>query len=160
MKAHQATANRARLPIGVPMSSPRSVSITGVNGWFSANQRSPTGIESGGTKPLPRNGRRISGMGRLLALSTLLPTRPSATDSQEIARVTIRSTPAAAIHSMRPASGAEADRHGDADDDRQAKHRLDRAAEHMPGQHRGTSDPHRAETGDDALGHVHRDRDR
>jgi hypothetical protein len=35
-----------------------------------------------GTKPLPRKGRRISGMGRLLALSTLSLTSPRATASQ------------------------------------------------------------------------------
>src|SRR6266545_4549401 len=44
MPAHQATAMTALLPIGVPVSSPRTVSMTGVNGWYSANQRSPTGI--------------------------------------------------------------------------------------------------------------------
>ena len=76
----------------VPVSSPRSVSMIGVNGWYSANQRSPVGIESAGTKPLPRNGRNTSGMGRLLAASTLLVTRPSATESQVSANATTAST--------------------------------------------------------------------
>ena len=64
------------MPIGVPSSSPRSVSMIGVNGWYSANQRSPAGIESVGTNPLPRNGRSTSGIGRLLAASTVLAARP------------------------------------------------------------------------------------
>jgi hypothetical protein len=50
---------------------------------------------------------------------------------------------------------SETDRHGDAEDDRQAEHRLDRAAEDVSGQQRGARDAHRAEAGDDAFGHVH-----
>ena len=61
--------------------------MIGVNGWCSANQRSPAGIESVGTNPLPRNGSRVSTIGRLLAVSTLLLTRPSATESQLKAKV-------------------------------------------------------------------------
>src|SRR5260370_22415028 len=53
---HQATARTALLPIGVPSSSPRSVSMTGVKGWYSANQRIPIGIESGRTNALLVNG--------------------------------------------------------------------------------------------------------
>ena len=49
---------------------------------------------------------------------------------------------------------------GDADDDGQADHRLDHAAEHVTGQDRGPGDGHRAEPGDDAFRHVHGDRDR
>jgi hypothetical protein len=67
--------------------------MTGVNGWYSANQRSPTGIESVGTKPLPRNGRNTRGCGRLLA------TRPKATHSQVSAKVISARTAAAATHS-------------------------------------------------------------
>jgi hypothetical protein len=37
MPMHQATARMALLPMGVPISSPRSVSMTGVKGWYSAN---------------------------------------------------------------------------------------------------------------------------
>src|SRR5215213_6195990 len=58
-----------------------------------------------GTNPLPRNGSRIRGMGRLLAVSTLLVLRPNATVSQVIAQETIASTPIAAIHSRAPAVG-------------------------------------------------------
>src|SRR5215218_9383021 len=99
MAAHQATARTALVPIALPSSSPRTVSMTGVNGWYSANQRSPVGIESVGTKPLPRNGRNTSGVGRLLAASTVLVTRPNATHSQVSARVIIARTPAVATHS-------------------------------------------------------------
>ena len=35
-------------PIAVPSSSPRPVSIMGVNGWYSANQRSQVGIDRTG----------------------------------------------------------------------------------------------------------------
>src|SRR5262245_29187521 len=105
MPVHQATATTALLPIAVPSSSPRTVSVTGVNGWYPANQRSPVGIDSAGTKPLPRNGRNTRGMGRLLAASTVLATRPNATDNQVTARVIIASTPAAASHSTGVASG-------------------------------------------------------
>lgn len=38
MRAHQATVRRALLPIAVPRSSPRIVSMKGVKGWYSANQ--------------------------------------------------------------------------------------------------------------------------
>ena len=77
--------------------------MMGVKGWYSANQRTPAGIESVGTNPLPKNVSRIRGMGRLLALSTLLVTMPSATDSQVRANVIIARTPFAAIHSTGPA---------------------------------------------------------
>ena len=36
----------ASVPIPVPVSSPRTVSVIGVNGWYSANCRSPAGIEA------------------------------------------------------------------------------------------------------------------
>jgi hypothetical protein len=53
-----------------------------VKGSYSENRRIPVGTESVGTNPLPRKGSGISGMGRLLAASTLLVTIPSATASQ------------------------------------------------------------------------------
>src|SRR6266511_985921 len=105
MEAHQARTMIALSPIEGASSSPRSVSMTGVNGWYSANQRSPVGIESVGTNPLPRNGRNTSGMGRLLAASTVLVTMPSATHSQVTARVIIARTLAAATHSTGLAVG-------------------------------------------------------
>jgi hypothetical protein len=57
MPTHQATAITALLPIGVPRSSPRVVSMRGVKGWFSANQRTPAGIAWVGTKALLMKGR-------------------------------------------------------------------------------------------------------
>src|SRR5918997_2672613 len=107
MAAHQAMLMIALLPIGVPIRSPRIVSMTGVKGWYSANQRSAVGIESVGTNALPKNGSRIRGMGMLLAVSTLSLTRPSATVSQVIAQETIASTPMAATHSRGPAVGRQ-----------------------------------------------------
>src|SRR5215470_4957902 len=103
--AHQATAMIALWPIGVPRSSPRTVSVAGVKGWYSANQRTPAGIEPVGTKPLPRNGSSSRNIGRLLAVSTLLLTRPRATDSQISAKLIIAMTPIAAIHSAGLAVG-------------------------------------------------------
>ena len=57
-------------------------------------------------------------MGRLLAVSTLLLTRPSATDSQVSAKVIIARTPIAAIQSTGPAVGRNPIEQRDADDDR------------------------------------------
>ena len=78
----QTTLSQPFLPMAVPKSSARSVSTNAVNGWYSANQRSQVGIDSVGTKPLPRNGRIISGIGRLLALSTPFAKTPNAAPSQ------------------------------------------------------------------------------
>src|SRR5438034_10105805 len=108
MPAHQATAMIALSPIGVPSSRPRRVSVIGVKGWYSANQRTPAGMESVGTKPLPRNGSSSRNIGRLLAVSTLLLTRPRATDSQMSAKLIIARTPIAAIHSAGLAVGRNA----------------------------------------------------
>ena len=47
----------------------------------------------------------ISGMGMLLAVSTLFARRPSATHSHVIAKVTIARSPTTAIHSTSPAVG-------------------------------------------------------
>jgi hypothetical protein len=79
--------------------------MNGVNGWYSANQLTPAGIDSVGTNPLPRNGRRTRNIGVLLAVSTLLAASPSATDSQVIAKVIIARSPMAASHSSGPAVG-------------------------------------------------------
>ena len=37
--------------------------MIGVKGWYSANQRRAVGIDSVGTNPLPRKGRRTNGIG-------------------------------------------------------------------------------------------------
>ena len=87
-----------------------------VNGWFSANQRRPSGMEAVGTKPLPRNRRSIRNIGRLLAVSTLRVDMPSATESQVIASVVSASRPAAATHAARAGRRPEPDEQGDAHD--------------------------------------------
>src|SRR6516225_7683046 len=92
----QAIAMTALLPIGPPVSRPRTVLITGVKGWYSANQRIAVGIERVSTKPLPRNARMMSGVGALLADSAVLAARPRATDSQVRAKVNRTRIPAAA----------------------------------------------------------------
>ncbi|BBE48564.1 hypothetical protein RE2895_54950 [Rhodococcus erythropolis] len=58
-----------------------------------------------GTKPLPRNGKRINTIGRLLAVSTLLLTRPKATDNQIMAMETRTRSANVAAHSTKPAVG-------------------------------------------------------
>ena len=79
--------------------------MIGLNGWLSANQRRAAGIDSVGTNPLPRNGSSTSRSGRLLAVSGLLAASPKATDSQVNASVASTRRPAAASHSIGPASG-------------------------------------------------------
>src|SRR4051812_45268888 len=106
MPAHQASEIHALSPISEPESRPRRVSVIGVNGWVSANQRSPGDIESAGTNAEPRNGRNWISSGLLLADSTVLEIRPSATDSQVTAKAMAASRPAAASHS----SGVAPDR--------------------------------------------------
>src|SRR5882724_1492670 len=102
---HQAIVMTRLSPILVPVSKPRSVSFTGVNGSYSANQRIPAGSESVGTKPLPRNGSRIRNIGELLAVSTLLADSPSPTHSHVTAKVSSSTTPRAASHSAAFACG-------------------------------------------------------
>ena len=63
----QATASIALCPTAPPVSNRRTASVTGVNGWYSANCRRPAGIESVGTKPLPRNGSNVSFGKKLLS---------------------------------------------------------------------------------------------
>src|SRR5665647_3580141 len=92
-------------PSWVPSSSLRMVSMNGVNGWYCANPCNHTGIDSVGTKPLPRNGSKMSTIGRLLAVSTDLTCIPIATASQVIANAMSTIMPTAAIHSIGPAVG-------------------------------------------------------
>src|SRR5690349_22298158 len=99
MPAHQAVAMAPLLPIGVPRRRPRTVSMIGVKGWYSANQRRAVGMESVGTKPLPRKGSRIRGIGALLAASGVGDLIPRATDNQVMAVANRVSSAAAASHS-------------------------------------------------------------
>src|ERR687892_70552 len=105
MTVHHAAATTALLPIGVPRRRPRTVSMIGVKGWYSANQRRAVGMESVGTKPLPRKGRKTRGMGALLAASGVGDLRPRATDSQVMATTNRVSIAAAASHSAAVALG-------------------------------------------------------
>src|SRR5450631_2155377 len=98
MAIHQAMAMTALLPIGAPISRPRSVSMIDVKGWYWANQRTPVGIVARGTNALLRNGRRNKGITTLLAASAVLVTRPRATANQVSARVSRARTAIAAIH--------------------------------------------------------------
>lgn len=102
---HQADAIQASLPISVPRSRPRRVSSTGVKGWYSANRRSAVGIESGVTTALPRKGRKVSGVGALLAASMVFARRPIAADSQLSPKASSSISPSAAAHSTGVALG-------------------------------------------------------
>src|SRR5215471_15121172 len=67
MPVHQATAMTALFPMGEPRSRPRKVWMTGVNGWYSSNQRTPAGMAAVGTKALLTNGSITTMSDRLLA---------------------------------------------------------------------------------------------
>ena len=56
MATLQTTAQITFSPTGTPKSRLRPVSITGVNGWCSANQLTPAGIDRVGTNALLKNG--------------------------------------------------------------------------------------------------------
>src|SRR5712692_10953115 len=104
--AHQARARLGVLPTGAPVSSARRLSTTGVNGWFAANQRTPAGIESAGTKVLDRNGsRNDSGRVEPFAPATLFVTRPMAADSQARANENAATIPTTANQSATEALG-------------------------------------------------------
>jgi hypothetical protein len=90
-------------PMATPLSSPRTVSATGVNGWYSANWRRPIGMVAMDTKPLLRNSSSNRIIGVLLAVSTLFAANPSATASQISAKANRASIPIAASHSNGPA---------------------------------------------------------
>ena len=108
--APTATARTALCPIGAPVSRPRSVSMTGVNGWFSANQRTPAGMEPVGTKALLTNGSTTMSSARLFAPAGVLATSPNATVSQVRANVSSANTPIAASHSSGVGGRPEAER--------------------------------------------------
>jgi hypothetical protein len=83
---HHATARIALFPKGVP-SNPRSVSMMGVKGWYWANQRIPTGIDSVLTKALLMNGSKTKIRARRLAPAGVLPTSPNTTLIHETAKI-------------------------------------------------------------------------
>src|ERR1700754_3261381 len=105
MPVHQAVAMAALLPMGVPRRRPRMVSMIGVKGWYSANQRRAVGMESVGTKPLPRKGSRTRGIGALLAAWGVGEWCQGRTDSEVMATGNGVSSPAAPSHSVTVAFG-------------------------------------------------------
>ena len=90
-------------PIWCPSRRTQNVSTIGVKVWYSANQRTPAGIELVGKKELTKNGRNLIRRGVLLADSGVLDARPMATASQVSANVSMLSRPSAASHSTGPA---------------------------------------------------------
>ena len=142
------------------MSRPRTVSATGVKGWYSANWRRPAGMVAVDTKALLRKSSSNRIIGVLLAVSTLLAASPSATASQIRAKANRASIPMAANQWSGPALEWNPMREGDPDEDGHSGEGLDQAAEHVAGEHRGPGDGHGAEPVDDAAGHVHGDHDR
>ncbi len=86
------------------MTSARRVLIIGVNGWCSANWRSPAGIVSVGTKALLMKGSITRMSGVLLAVSTLFAARPIPTVSQVRENAMRISSPIAPSQPSRPAS--------------------------------------------------------
>src|SRR5580700_5543958 len=97
--AHHPMATIHVVPIGVAVKRPRSVLMMGVNGWFSANQRTPAGIEAVGTKALLMKGRNCGISDRLFAPAGVLAVRPKPIASQVRASVNPVKSPAAASHS-------------------------------------------------------------
>src|SRR5205823_9857394 len=71
--------------------------MTGVKGWYSANQRTPADIESGRTNALLVNDRSWKMRERLLAPAGVLPTRPNTTDIHVSAKANSAITPSAAL---------------------------------------------------------------
>ena len=75
-----------------------------------------------GTNPLPRNGRRISGIGRLLAVSTLSAYQAEGDDSQVSAKVIMAEDADGGEPLDRVGGGPEPDQERDDDDDGEAEH--------------------------------------
>ena len=135
--------------------------MNGVNGWYSANQRSAgrhrVGGDEAAAEERQEHQRHRRGCSRP---PRSWPTRPSATDSHVIASVIIASTPIAATHS--PAGVRAGSRSASATPITTARPSIVWIVlpSTWPVSTDAAGDPHRAEPGDDAFGHVHRDRDR
>ena len=87
-------------------SSPRTVSMIGVNGWYSANQRSAVGMRVGRDETAAQEGQEHEGHGQVARrLDAVGRPCPSATESQMSANEAIASTPNTASHSSGPAVG-------------------------------------------------------
>ena len=135
--------------------------MAGVNGWYSAIGWNQPGMESTGMKALEMSGSRISGIALLLAASAFGLLRPMPTAIQ-VSAIANSTSSAERRQPLRGGCvrGAEADGHGDGAHENHAHDRLQHAADDVPDEHRRAVDRHRAEAGDDALGHVGGDGDR
>jgi hypothetical protein len=96
----------------------------------------PAGIESVGTNPLPRNGRSIKGIGRLLAVSTLLDTMAERDRKPGKSERDHRENADRRDPLDRTGGGPESDEQCDTNDQCQAEHRLCHAANDVSGQDR------------------------
>ena len=134
--------------------------MIGVKGWFSANQATGPGIESVGTKPLLKNGSRISGIGRLLADSTVFAHSPMPTDSQVKAKVTRASSARAPSHSIGPVLRRNPVSTATARTASSCARIRSMLPITWPARTAPRGNRHRPEAGDDPGGHVHGDRDR
>src|SRR5690349_2035110 len=103
--AHHPSATNASEPTCAPSVRSRSVFTIGVTGWFSAIQRSPDGIVSGGTSALERYGAKAATNVSALAVSTLLTSSPNDVAIHEIATIRASSRPAAASQRNGSATG-------------------------------------------------------
>lgn len=84
------------MPAGVPSSSARNVSMTGVTGWWSAKPRNQPGMVSTGTNALLGYGRNMTRKVKPLAASGVRASSPNAADSHDTASRNSSSTPTAA----------------------------------------------------------------
>src|SRR6266498_4420974 len=105
MPPHQASAIHGLLPTGVPSRNPRSDSISGVNGWLSANPWIHDGMVSTGTNALLGYGRNMTKNVNPPAASGLFARRPTAADAHDSARTATSSSPTAASQSTKDAEG-------------------------------------------------------
>ena len=78
----------------MPSSSPRSVSVIGVTGWFAATARSPARMVSTGTNALDRYGRNSTRKVNPFAPSTVRAISPKHTATQDSASTHSTSIPA------------------------------------------------------------------
>src|SRR5437879_2178747 len=105
MPTHQAFAASVSPRTGAPVNNPRSDSMIGVNGWYSANWRIPGPILSAGTIALLRNGNMISGTAAKPADSAVLAASPIAMVNQLTANTVNTRMPITASHSPNVADG-------------------------------------------------------
>ena len=103
---HHANASQLELPIGVPTSQARVASMTCVRGWFSAKNRSTSGMVSVGTKALlTKVSEKMIIKPVHCAASMLFTSRPMIADIQEMASEKRIASPNINNHSVGSATG-------------------------------------------------------